>query len=100
MPGTEFEKPLYINGRRFWKQSGLVNYERALAGEPPLPPPDPADERYLCAAQVRQRYGGVSDMWLWRRLHEGEQASAEPGCGSHERALARTGWRQRGTKAR
>ena len=28
------------------------------------------DDRYLTAAQVRARYGGVSDMWIWRRMND------------------------------
>jgi predicted DNA-binding transcriptional regulator AlpA len=28
----------------------------------------PTDGGYLTAVQVRARYGGRSDMWLWRRL--------------------------------
>ena len=27
-------------------------------------------EIFLTARQTRQRYGGISDMWLWRRLHD------------------------------
>ena len=30
-----------------------------------------ATDRFLTAKQVRARYGDVSDMWLWRRLHDG-----------------------------
>jgi hypothetical protein len=39
-------------------------------------PPSPIDseaearDHYLTAAQARARYGGVSDMWLWRRLRD------------------------------
>ena len=29
-----------------------------------------AGEIYLTAPQVRQRFGGKSDMWLWRLLSE------------------------------
>ena len=29
------------------------------------------DETYLRSADVRARYGNASDMWLWRRLHDG-----------------------------
>jgi predicted DNA-binding transcriptional regulator AlpA len=30
------------------------------------------DARYLTAGQVRLRFGGVSDMWLWRAMrHHG-----------------------------
>lgn len=31
---------------------------------------DEAD-KFLTATQTRARYGNVSDMWLWRRLHDG-----------------------------
>jgi predicted DNA-binding transcriptional regulator AlpA len=30
----------------------------------------PTDGGYLTATQLRARYGGVSDMWLWRRLED------------------------------
>jgi hypothetical protein len=34
--------------------------------------PDINDDlgRFLSAAEVKDRYGGASDMWLWRRLHD------------------------------
>ena|SRR5215472_301754 len=28
-------------------------------------------DRYLTSVQVRERYGNASDMWIWRRLHDG-----------------------------
>jgi predicted DNA-binding transcriptional regulator AlpA len=31
---------------------------------------DPATTTYLSAAQVRTRYGGISDMTLWRWLQD------------------------------
>jgi hypothetical protein len=31
---------------------------------------DADGDRYLSGRQVRQRYGGCSDMWLWRRAHD------------------------------
>jgi hypothetical protein len=60
-----FPTPVYFGKRRHWALSRLVNWERDKAGLP-LIAPDPADERWLTAAQVRERYG-VSDMWLYRR---------------------------------
>jgi predicted DNA-binding transcriptional regulator AlpA len=30
--------------------------------------PGSDDDRYLTARMVKERFGGVSDMWLWRRL--------------------------------
>jgi predicted DNA-binding transcriptional regulator AlpA len=32
--------------------------------------PDAADDVYLPAKKVRQRYGDVSDMTLWRWIHD------------------------------
>lgn len=29
-----------------------------------------SDDCLLTSRQVRERYGNVSDMWIWRRLHE------------------------------
>ncbi len=28
------------------------------------------DDTLIPTAQLRARYGGVSDMWVWRRLHD------------------------------
>ena len=64
----QFPRPIYFGRRRHWRLSEVLNYERALAGLPPLQH-DPAAERWLTAAQMRERYG-VSDMWLWRRTAE------------------------------
>jgi hypothetical protein len=62
----QFPGAIYFGARRFWRLSDLIAYERELAGLPPEPL-SPAAEIYLSAAQVRARYGGVSDMWLRRR---------------------------------
>ena len=50
---------------------GEVRRQRAEAGLPPIEF-DPADEQWLTAAQMRERYG-VSDMWLWRRTAGAER---------------------------
>ena len=71
----KFPSPKRIGKRRFYPFTEIIAYERALAGLPPVDR-DPAEERWLTAAQVRQRFGNVSDMWLWRR--EREAASANP----------------------
>src|SRR4051812_3367494 len=60
-----FPIPIYTAKRRRWRLSEVLDYERALAGLPPLQH-DPAAERWLTAAQMRERFG-ASDMWLWRR---------------------------------
>lgn len=36
------------------------------------------DEKFLLAAAVRERYGNVSDMWLWRRLNEAGSTFPKP----------------------
>ena len=28
------------------------------------------DEKLINSRQVREMFGGVSEMWLWRRLHD------------------------------
>ena len=65
--------PVYRGRLRMWKLSALLAYEAELAGEPPPPPLPPEQERWLTAAQVRERLS-VSDMWIWRRLQEAEAA--------------------------
>ena len=70
-------KPVYVGNQRRWKLSDVLNYERALAGDPPLEQFDPADERWLTSAQMRKRFGNVSDMWLWRRRQPAAPASAQ-----------------------
>jgi hypothetical protein len=35
-----------------------------------LPNIDPASETLLTSTQLRRRWGGCSDMLLWRRLHD------------------------------
>ncbi len=67
----KFPQPRYRHKRRYWAKSAVVNYERAEAGLPPIQF-DPADEQWLTAAQMRERYG-VSDMWLWRRTAGAER---------------------------
>jgi hypothetical protein len=62
---TPLPAPIYEGKRRRWRVSLIINYERALDGLPPLEF-DPAEERWLTAAQLRERLN-VSDMWLWRR---------------------------------
>jgi hypothetical protein len=66
-----FPTPAYFGKRRHWRLSDVLAYERALAGLPPLPV-DPAEERWLTAADMRRRFG-VSDMWLWRRTAGAER---------------------------
>jgi hypothetical protein len=75
-PEPKFPRPVYFSRYRHWKLSELVNYERALVGLPAAPPAPPESEIFLTAAHVRARYGGVSDMWLWRRVAEHSEQEA------------------------
>lgn len=69
-----FPQPVYFGKNRHFKLSSLLAYEAALKGEPP-PALDSIEDCYLTASQVRKRYGGVSDMWLWRRLNYEREAA-------------------------
>jgi predicted DNA-binding transcriptional regulator AlpA len=37
-----------------------------------------ADDVFLASRQVRARYGGCSEMWLWRRLHHKDSNFPKP----------------------
>src|SRR4051812_43115702 len=71
----QFPRPVYFGKRRHWSSHDVLNFERQLAGLSPLQP-DPVNERWLTAAQIRERYN-VSDMWLWRRTAGGERQRGE-----------------------
>ena len=47
-----------------------INQAR-MHGEEDATAADDANEKFLTAKQVRQRYGDASDMWVWRRLRDG-----------------------------
>ena len=72
MAEPRFPTPRRVRGRKFYSLNSIINYERALAGLPPVAL-DPAEERWLPSRQVRDRFD-VSDMWLWRREREAEAA--------------------------
>lgn len=74
---AEFPQPKYDGPRRRWALSELRAYDAQVAGDPAPPPLPPAEERFLTAAQVRERYGNVSDMWLWRRINRRDAAASE-----------------------
>jgi hypothetical protein len=61
----DFPTPTLLGKRRHWRLSDLIKYENHLSGQQSVEL-DPAVERWLTAAQVRERFQ-VSDMWLWRR---------------------------------
>jgi hypothetical protein len=78
MTEPTFPSPIYHGKQRRWRLSDVVNYERDLSGLPPLSL-GPLDERWLTAAQMRERYGHVSDMWLWRRTAGRQRSAARDG---------------------
>jgi hypothetical protein len=71
-----FPIPVIFRRQRHWRLSELLIYEAAAAGLPQPAPLNPEDEVYLTAAQIRKRYGDVSDMWIYRRLAERNSAEA------------------------
>ena len=76
-PEPALPTPVYFGTRRAWRLSEIIKFERELAGLPPLPPADPAEETWITASQLRARFGGVSDMWLHRRLARAAHQSVE-----------------------
>jgi hypothetical protein len=76
-PEPRFPQPTWDGPRRRWAESAIVNYDLARQGLPPIQR-DPADERWLTSAQIRQRYQ-VSNMWLWRRCGRNRPASNREG---------------------
>jgi hypothetical protein len=76
--GPALPKPTYFNGRRRWKLSEIINYERACAGLEPVEM-DRREDCWLTSAHLRTRFGGVSDMWLWRHT-TGARRQAEAGA--------------------
>jgi hypothetical protein len=79
-PAIPFPAPKVVNRRNFYPLGEVRAWRAAIAAEP-VPEPQPDDERWLSSRQVRDLFGGVSDMWLWRRrAHAGqaEREQAEP----------------------
>lgn len=74
-PDIPFPRPIYIAGRRFWPNGVLRRYIAEVAG---LGPPEsrPDDEVMKNSRQVRDLFGGVSDMWIERRLKHATESDA------------------------
>jgi len=71
-----FPKPAaVIAGRNFWEKGEIRHWAAAIAGKPE-PNPQPDDEVLLNSGQVRALFGGVSDMWIWRRRYPQKAAAA------------------------
>ncbi len=58
---------LVTGGRRYWSRSTIRRW-RAEQASLPAPNPQADDETMLNSRQVRDLFGGVSHMWLARRL--------------------------------
>lgn len=71
--------PIKQCGRLYWWLSEIINYERALEGKLPIKM-DPVEDRRLTARQLRERWGGISNMTLYRRRfsasHQAETSAA------------------------
>jgi hypothetical protein len=70
-----FPEPLVINGRNYWKRGGLRAFDDACAGQKFDATPRPDDEHLLTTNQVRQRYGDISSMTVWRWRHAKPKAA-------------------------
>jgi hypothetical protein len=60
--------PTMIAGRRYWPKGQIRRWVAAIADKPE-PNPQPDDETLVNARQLRDLFGGVSDMWIYRRQH-------------------------------
>jgi hypothetical protein len=74
-PSVPFPTPKDIAGRNFWVKGDVRRWRAEVSGLPE-PDPQPDDEHYLTSKQVKEMFGGVSDMWLWRRRHPVAAAKA------------------------
>ena len=74
-PAT-FPRPIRLGGRNYWRLGELRRYVAQAAGES-SPSSQADDEHLLTAAAVRRRLGGVSAMWIHRRLNETRSAPTQ-----------------------
>jgi hypothetical protein len=65
-----FPQPdMVVNRRNYWRLSTLLRWERQNAsGADPQLDINPTEDSYLNSAAVKKRYGGVSTMWLHRKM--------------------------------
>jgi hypothetical protein len=61
-----FPEPVVICRRNYWRKGDIRRWRAALAGQEHLAPQSD-DEVLISSRQVRDLFGGVSDMWLWRK---------------------------------
>jgi hypothetical protein len=68
-----FPAPFMVHGVRFWRRGDIRRYQAAVAGHPYIE--RESDDEWMQATEVRLALGGVSDMWIHRRLRETRAAS-------------------------
>jgi hypothetical protein len=74
-----FPRPITINRRNYWRLGDLRRFYAAQAAKCGVPAPvtDTCnDENLLSTAHVRQRYGNVSHMTVWRWPHPADKQAA------------------------
>jgi hypothetical protein len=75
---TPFPAPTAtIAGRNYWEKRAVRGWIAAIAGKGE-PAPQEDDETLLNSRQVRDMFGGVSEMWLHRRRHPATANSPNP----------------------
>lgn len=82
-----FPQPdINIGRRHYWLKSSVRDWIAAAAGRD-APAPQPDDDTLMNSAQVRERLGGVSHMWLVRHMKAGARSrSARNGGDAPEAA--------------
>jgi hypothetical protein len=70
-----FPEPVVIANRNYYPRGSVRRYLAELAGEQFVPQPD--DENLMTTRAVRQMFGGVSAMWVWRKRQHKPAASGE-----------------------
>jgi hypothetical protein len=80
-PDLPFPEPVVIAGRNFWPLGAVRDWRDAVVGRPPRPA-QPDDEKLISARQVRELFGGVSDMWLYRRRRTKQPALESAAAGA------------------
>jgi hypothetical protein len=75
-PTIAFPEPkATIAGRHYWQKREARCWLAAISGKPE-PDPQADDETLLNSRQIRAMFGGVSDMWLWRRRNPDKATAA------------------------
>lgn len=65
-----FPAPFQVNGINFWVRGAIRRYQADVGGYPFVP--RDSDDEWLRSDAVRLLLGGVSAMWIHRRLRNSE----------------------------